>query len=60
MTGHGLMAWDTAVRKMRPILAGNVILSLKLLWTLSEPQAAPWGYPMHGNTFVMRNLTQQS
>lgn len=26
MTGHGLMAWDAAVRKMRPVLAGSVIL----------------------------------
>lgn len=34
LSGHGLMAWDAAVRKMRPMLDSNVILSLKLLWTV--------------------------
>lgn len=31
MTEPGLMAWDAAVRKMRPVLASNVILSPKLV-----------------------------
>lgn len=34
LSGHGLMACDAAVRKMGPMLASNVILSLKLLWTV--------------------------
>lgn len=48
MTGHGLMAWDATVRKMRPVVASNVILSGKLvvgtIWTSGNPVGLPYAW----------------